>query len=238
MSARCGRCSRRLARGASCSCAVVAPTTRAFAQTLRARAGAAPAAVAPRRSSGLLQPFTGQVRREQDAVLGRAWGTGALTVASLVLPLLGSSALGSNAAAGVLPALAVLLMPLVLLLALMSLGRGGALEFLGRFTGNAVRAGASFGAARGAGAHGSGRLLIVSGTGGDARVCVARALDVPLGSNVTVYGPRAGGYRHAWFVRVDGLDRSFLATRGVWPALLSVGLGAVLLLSALLEVAG
>jgi hypothetical protein len=236
VSARCGRCSRRLARGATCSCAV-ARTARSFAQTLRTRAAAVPAPTADRRHR-IFDPFTGQVRREQDAVLGGAWGTRAVTLASLAVPLIGASALGSDVAAGLVPALAVLLMPLFLLLVLMSLGRGGALGFLGRFTSNAVRAGASIGAARATGARGFGRLLIVSGPGGEARVCVARALDVPVGSMVTVYGPRAGGYRHAWFVRVDGLDSSFLATRGVWPALLSVGLGGLLIVAALVGAAG
>jgi hypothetical protein len=124
--------------------------------------------------------------------------------------------------------LAVLMLPLAFLIILMSLGRGGPLSFMGRLAGNTVNMGMGLASQGRPRRGGPGRVLIVEHGTQQSRVEVARPLDVPIGSSVTVHGPRIAGYRHAWFIRVHGLDNHTLPARGVLLACASVAVGGLL----------
>ncbi|KQZ88499.1 hypothetical protein ASD62_03375 [Phycicoccus sp. Root563] len=161
-----------------------------------------------------------------------ARGTTMVAVGGLALPVTVAIGTGAMTAAGavgaVLTALGVLFLPLVCLGFLMSLGRGGPLSFVGRVAGNVVRVGSGV-----AGSHrprrgGPGRVLILEHDGRKSRVVVARPLDLPIGARVTVHGLSVAGHRHAWFVRVHGLDRHPLPARGVVLALVCLGTGTLL----------
>jgi hypothetical protein len=210
------------------------PTTRAYAASLRQQATApAPVGAGPKRSpDGPWSPVSGQVRREQEAWLGRTAGgtrllVGCAFVAPLLVGVLTTSAGMDDVMGGVLAALMLLMLPLAFLVVLMSLGGGGPLGFMGRAVGNSVYVSSSL--TRGRGQQGGpGRVLILSTSQGELRVAVARAIDLPIGATVTVRGPRFGGYLHAWTIQADGLDPRPLLTRGVLPALVIAGLGLVL----------
>lgn len=210
-----------------------ARTTQAYAATLRQQVNASsPVGAGPPRSpGGPWGPVSGQVRREQDAWLGRtAGGTRLLVVCTFVLPLLVgvlTTSAGMADVSGVLVGLVLLMLPLAFVVLLLSLGGGGPLGFLGRAVGNGVYIGTSLANRRGQ-RGGPGRVLILSTPRGDLRVAVARAIDLPIGTTVTVRGPRFGGYLHAWTIQADGLDPRPLLTRGVLPAMVLVVLSLVL----------
>lgn len=241
----CPSCQKYLPSGGPCPrCAgstTQAGTTRAFATQLRAQTAAprhTPAAV--NAGGGLWGTTTGEVRREQETWTSRARGTTLLTVVGFAFPLfaaiLTGSTTASGAAGGVFAMLAMLFMPIAFLIILMSLGRGGPFAFMGRMAGNTVNLGMGLASQRQPRRGGLGRILIVEHGGQQSRVEVARPLDVPIGSRVTVHGPRMAGYRHAWFIRVHGLDNRALPARGVLMALSAIAVGGVL--SALTLVAG
>lgn len=233
----CHVCKRYLPTGGACPrCAGSAAqggTTRAFATQLRAQTAAprhAPAAVNP--GGWFWGTITGEVRREQETWTSRARGTALLTVVGFASPLLAAilagSTTASDAAGGVFAMLAILFMPIAFLIILMSLGRGGPFAFMGRMTGNTVNLGMGLASQRQPRRGGPGRILIVEHGGQQSRVEVARPLDVPIGSRVTVHGPRLAGYRHAWFIRVHRLDNRALPARGVLIAIIAIAVGGVL----------
>lgn len=230
----CQACKGYWPQGGSCPrCAGSASQggmARVFARQLRAQTAAPPSApLSPSGGGGFWGPITGEVRREQDTWTGRASGTTLLTAAGLLAPLVAANATGSTTANGavsaVFPMLATLVMPIALLVILMSLGRGGPLYFIGRMAGNTVNLGMGLASRR---RGGPGRILIIEHGSQQSRVAVARPLDVPIGSRITVHGPRIAGYRHAWFIRVHGLDSHALPARGVLLAIGSLAVGAIL----------
>lgn len=232
----CQACKRYLPGGACPRCAGFATQvgfTRAFATQLRAQTAApqsAPAAGAT--VGGFWGPITGQVHREQEIRTSRARGTTILAVVGLTLPIaaaiLTGSTTASDAAGGVFVMLAVLMLPIACLIILMSLGGGGPLAFMGRMAGNTVSLGMALTSQRQPRRGGPGKVLIVEHSAQQSRVAVARFLDVPIGSRVTVHGPRIAGYRHAWFIRVHELDNHPLPARGVLMAIGSAAVGGVL----------
>lgn len=217
-------------------------TTRAYATNLRQQANGAPspAAALSAQVGGPWSPVSGQVRGEQEVWLGRtAGGTRPLVLSALALPLvvgvLTTSAGVDDVAVGVLAGLMLLMLPLAFLVILMSLGGGGPLSCMGRAVGNSVYVGASLAGRRAQGQQGApGRVLLLNGPHGDLRVAVARTINLPIGTTVTVRGPRFGGYLHAWTVQADGLDPRPLFTRGVLPALVLAGLSLGLLVTQVL----
>lgn len=231
----CPSCRKYLAGGGTCPrCLVPGPqpgATRAFAKNLRAQTASPQAAPQPA-ASGLWGPITGEVRREQETWTGRAWGTTMIVISALLAPLMVAILTGSSTAGGAIGGLfamlAVLMLPIALLIVLMSLGRGGPLSFIGRTAGNTVHLGMALGSHHRPRGGGPGRILILEHGPHQSRVTVARPLDVPIGSTVTVHGPRIAGYRHAWFVRVHGLDNHALPARGVVLAIASTALGGLL----------
>lgn len=234
----CHSCQKYLPRGGACPrCAGPLPqspsSVRSFATQLRAQTAAPQATpLARSRDGDFWGSITGQVRREQETSTRRARGTAALTVLALMAPLvagiLTGSTTASDAAGGVIAMLAIAMLPLVFLIVLMSFGRGGPLSFMGRLAGNTVNMGMGLASQRRPRRGSPGRILIGEHGGRQSRVEVARALDVPIGCTVTVHGPRIAGYRHAWFVRVHGLDNHALPARGVLLACASVALGGLL----------
>lgn len=213
-----------------------ARTTRTYAATLRQQATTpAPSGAMPQGPpGGLWSPVCGQVRREQEAWLGRtAGGTRLLAVCALVMPLLvvvlTTSAGMEDVVGGVLAGLMLLMLPLAILVLLVSLGDGGPLGFMGRAVSNSLYVGSSLANRRGQGRQGGpGRVLIISTPRGELRVAVAREIDLPIGTTVTVRGPRFGGYLHAWTIQADGLDPRPLFARGVLLALVLASLGLLL----------
>lgn len=201
--------------------------TRTYAKTLRQQVNAPVAAVVPASSGGHWAPVTGQIQREQEAWLGRtAGGTRLLVLLSFVVPMaagvLTTSAGFEDVVSGVFAGL-------LLLVLLMSLGGGGPLGFMGRAVGNSVYVGTSLAGRASQGRRGApGRVLIVSTPAGPLRLAVARPIDLPIGTTVTVRGPRFGGYLHAWTIKAEGLDRRPLLTRGVLGALVMAALGSLL----------
>ena len=233
----CHSCKKYLPGGGACprctGSATQVGSTRAFATQLRAQTTRAPHAPATGSSAGgFWGTVAGQVRREQETWTGRARGTTTLTVLALMAPIvagiLTGSTTASDTAGGMIAMLAFLMLPLAFLIILMSLGRGGPLSFMGRLAGNTVNMGMGLASQRRPRRGGPGRILIVEHGTQQSRVEVARPLDVPIGSSVTVHGPRIAGYRHAWFVRVHGLDNHALPARGVLLACASVALGGLL----------
>ena len=227
----CPRCIGSATQGGS---------TRAFATQLRTQPTTAQLApLTGSAAGGFWGPITGQVQREQETWTGRAPGTTSLTVLALMAPLctgfLTGSTTAGDAAGGVMAMLVILTLPLAFLIIVMSFGRGGPLSFLARLAGNTVNMGVGLASQRRPRRGGPGRILIVAHGTQQCRVQVARPLDVPIGSSVTVHGPRIAGYRHAWFIRVRGLDNHCLPARGVLLACTSVvvsGLLAILTLIA------
>lgn len=232
----CHSCKKYLPGGGACprctGSATQVGSTRAFATQLRAQtATPRQTPLGGSNTGGFWGPITGQVRREQETWTGRARGTTGLTALALMAPLVAGILTGSttagDAAGGAFAMLAILMLPLAFLVILMSLGRGGPLSFMGRLAGNSINMGMGP-ASRRRPRGGPGRSLIVEDGTHKSRVDVARPLDVPIGSSVTVHGPRIAGYRHAWFIRVHGLDNHALPARGVLLACTSVVLGGFL----------
>lgn len=219
---RCPTCRRTPGSDPRCLQCSVSPArpagTRAFAASLRRQPPAmtTPAPEAARRR--FWAPVTGQVRREQEAVLGRAKGTGLVVAGAFALPVSISIVTGamtaSSAIGGVVTLMTIMLLPVAFVVLLMSIGRGGAFGHANRVAINSVRLGSSLSGRRRRLAT-SGRILIVGTGPRECRVAVARDIDIPIGSTVTVRGPRLGGYRHAWLIQVHGLDDHALPTRGV-----------------------
>lgn len=239
----CPTCSKYLPSGGPCPrCSASGPQprrTRAFAKSLRAQTSTQPAPQPAASGGGLWGPITGEVRREQETWTGRARGTTPLALTGLAAPMIVAISTGatttSEAAGGAFAVLAVLLWPIAFLIILMSLGRGGPLSFMGRLIGNTANLGMGLTSRQRARGGGPGRILILENGANRSRVAVARPLDVPIGSTVTVHGPRIAGYRHAWLIRVHGLDSHALPARGVLPAIVSAAVGgplAVLMLIA------
>lgn len=237
----CQTCRAYLPTGGGCSrCLRGAPqvtSTQAFAARLRAQSTTPPQTQqTPGRAGRFWGPATGEVRRERDTWTGRAYGTTLVTFAGLTAPLAVGTLTGSATASSVIGTafgtLAVLLLPVALLIMLGSLGRGGPLAFTGRMVGTTAAVG--MGLASRSRRGGPGRILIVEHQQRESRVLVARHLDVPIGSSVTVRGPLVAGYRHAWFIRVHGIDDRALPTRGVLLALASVSIGCVLSIAMLI----
>ncbi len=239
----CPTCSRYLPGGGPCPrCPASGPqpsSTRAFAKSLRAQAAAQPAPEPAASGGRFWGPVTGEVRREQDTWTGRARGTTPIALTGLSAPLIVAIATGattaSEAASGAFAVLAVLMLPTALLIILMSLGRGGPLSFMGRLAGNTANLGMGLASRQRARGGGPGRILILQHGPHRSRVAVARPLEVPIGSTVTVHGPRIAGYRHAWLIRVHGLDSHALPTRGVILAAASLITGGLLAAITLVE---
>lgn len=218
---RCRTCTGPQARAA----AGPGPRGRTAAQATRS---AAPAA-----SRGLWVTVTGQVVREQEIVSGPALGSTALGVGSMVASVGVAVALGGEAAmSGVIGGLLLVMAPLMLLVLMMSLGRGGLLAFGSRAVGHGARLGNNIAQNRrsAAAAPTTGRSVLVRTPAGDRRGVVARAVDLPIGSTATLTGLQWQGHVHAWTVQIDGMDDRPLRTAGVLRAQLLV-VAAILLLA-------
>jgi hypothetical protein len=216
---------------------------KAFATGLRTQAATGAATASPPISSGSLWgSVTGEVRREQEAILGRARGTTALTLGACLLTVAAAIASGATSSGAVTGAAAscllLALVPVVLIIVLLSIGRGGPLTHVRRMAGNSLAVGMSMGSMRRPRRGSPGRVLIVGDGTTGTRIAVARMIDMPVGSTVTVHGPRIAGYRHAWLIRTHGLDSHPLPARGVLLAFAAAALGVVAIVAAVLGALG
>lgn len=239
---RCPRCRATVTRGGTCPrCPQPAPLPVVPGRALAARLRTPTATSGAPRSVGAVDTgwtITGQVIREEATQAAAAFLTRPLTWLAVLTPwTILAAAGGLPVAPLVIGAIEIAVIVVLLLVMVPFLGLGWLATLLTRTAVGAITAGAVLANRRPA--VRTGRLLIVRTPAGDRRVLAATDLTYPVGTEVSVTGPRWAGVQHCWAIRSHALDGRALLTRGVATMVgaFIVGTGSTVALLALIVAA-